>query len=186
MNDNFNFNFNANANSSFLDLTEIIRDNKKQENKRLDLFASVLKRCHELIKRKNKMSIKQMTYQIPIFIMGQFRYDVIALRNYIYDHLRENGLKVQIRDDQLSLYISWDEKDINIKKFMHRKAQLDLTQRQMVLDAPGVPQHVSEDTMFFRQNKQLELQRARQQRFEYQRSRFDRTNGNYESYIKRY
>lgn len=169
--------------NNFLDLTEIIRDNKKQENKRLDLFATVLKRCHELIKRKNTMGLKEMVYQIPVFIMGQFRYDVIALRNYIYDHLLDNGLKVEIRDDQLSLYISWDEKDINLKKFMNRKAQLDTANRQMVLDAPGAPEYISENTMFFRQQKQKELEQLRQQRFEFQSKRFGKTNG---SYIKRY
>ena len=53
--------------NQLLDIDELISENKRQENNRLDLFESILTQCHALIKRNNKERIRDMHYKVPAF-----------------------------------------------------------------------------------------------------------------------
>lgn len=158
---------------TFLDLEEIVKENKRQESIRINIFKEILNNCFVLIRNKNKLRLREMHYNIPLFIMGKPLYDATALRNYLVHHLTDNGLKVVVMDDWKTLYISWKETDIDLDKFRSRKTVIDNKHRNtyMLGNACDMPSDFT-NTMKFRQAKQREIQNNRERRFEYQSSRF--------------
>ena len=159
---------------TFLDLQQLVDERRKHENGRLNVFKTILQQCFSQIKRYNKDKIYELDFKIPLFQIGAPIYDVDALRNYLVHHLMENGLKVFILQDNLTLYISWKETDINLEKYLRKKKTVD----QSLFKADGMPvatevqNTVSPLTMKFRQEKQRQIQQERENRFMNQRSRF--------------
>lgn len=164
----------------FLDLTELIRENKKRENVRLELFREILKKCHATIKNKNKTRVTCMYYEIPQFVPGYPTFDINALRDYLVYHLRQNGLKVIIQRDLRTIYISWSEIDLDLETYYYNQTMRE-HQTQNTTGAPGA---ISIETMKFRQKRQQELKEERERRFEYQQSRFAKPSR--DSYLQRY
>jgi hypothetical protein len=160
---------------TFLDLQQLVDERRKHENGRLQVFKSILQQCFSQIKRYNKDKIYEMDFKIPLFQIGSPIYDVDALRNYLMHHLRENGLKVILLHDELTLYISWKETDINLEQYLRKKKTID----KSLFKADGMPVEttaqgtVSPLTMKFRQQKQKQIQSEREGRFAIQRSRFN-------------
>lgn len=154
-----------------MNLSDLVLENKKKEQIHLDLFHEVLKRCHELIKQKNKSGCKHIVYDIPLLMWGKPKYNVIAMRNYLLDHLHENGFFVEVVGNGRSLYICWDETMLDLEKFYQNKAKID-RQYSMNRVLPSLPATVDQSTMMFRQQKQRELKEEREKRFNLQRRRF--------------
>lgn len=160
---------------TFLDIQALVDERRKHENGRLTIFKSVLQQCYNIIKRYNKDKIYEMDYKIPIFIMGAPKYDFDTMKNYLMHHLIDNGLKVILLADNCTIYISWRETDINLEKYLKKKK---VVEKDLFMKSDGFPVDdretatVSPSTMIFRQNKQLQLQKDRENRFNYQRNRF--------------
>lgn len=176
---------------TFLDLGELIQQNKDRDGVRLKLFREVLHRCHDLIKRKNKERLKSTKYEIPYFMVGRPKYDQQALSNYLYHHLTENGFYVEYLGER-KLYISWDECDLNLTKYHNTKSRLDYEFRQKYIggndqiDQENPLFNISENTMKFRQSRQQQIKEDRENRFRYQEDRFGPMTGTYSDYKNRY
>lgn len=154
---------------TLMDLSDLVRDNKRHEQAQLDLFKEILKKCHNIIKRKNNEGFRHAIYDIPPIMWGKPKYDICALRNYLLMHLHENGLYVDMLPNGRSIYICWDEKVLDLDKFYKHKARIEHEYNQHML---GQNHTVSRDTMEFRQKKQRELQEQRNRRLQLQKSRF--------------
>lgn len=154
---------------TLMDLSDLVRENKKHEQAQLDLFKEELKKCHALIRRKNKDGFRFTTYDVPTMIWGKPNFDVATMRNYILVHLHENGFYVELRPNGRSLYICWHESVLDLDKFYRHKTQVEREYRQ---NNYGLPHTVNRNTMEFRQEKQRELQEQRNQRFNLQKQRF--------------
>lgn len=160
-----------------LDIDELIGENKRQEGNRISVFEGILSQCIKLIKKKNRERVREMYYSIPAFVFGKPKYNIDTLRNYLVYNLRDNGLRVDILDP-FSLYVSWKETDIDLERYIKRKTQME-TQHSDIYMLDRGPNHgtIKRDNqdryrmMKFRQNRQLELQQQRQERFNLQRDR---------------
>ena len=157
---------------TFLDLQALVDERRKHENGKLQVFKSVLQQCFSQIKRYNKEKIYEMDFKIPLFVIGSPLYDVEALKNYLVHHLTENGLKVILLMDGLTLYISWKETDINLEKYLKKKKTTAMFNPEGMPIDTEVTATVSPLTMKFRQAKQQQIQAEREGRFAVQRSRF--------------
>lgn len=159
---------------TFLDVQALVDERRKHENGKLNIFKKVLQQCYAQIKRYNKDKIYEMDFKIPVFIIGAPIYDVQALKNYIIYHLTDNGLKVILLADGLTVYISWKETDIDIEKYLKKKKTVSVS----LFNVDGMPvttnvtSTVSPLTMKFRQEKQKQLQEERANRFNVQTNRF--------------
>jgi len=163
---------------TLMDLSDLVRENKKHEQSQLDLFKEVLKKSHGLIKRKNKDGFRQTTYEIPTIMWGKPKYDIVALRNYMMHHLHENGFYVDLLPNGRSIYICWDERYLDLDKFYRHKTQVEREYKQKMV-AGCYPEGVNQDTMNFRQQKQREIQQQRDQRFKLQKDRFSHLHQRY-------
>jgi hypothetical protein len=152
--------------NQLLDLNALVSDDKFLEKNTLQTFEGVLLTCHGLIKRYNKEQVKQMTYVVPKYIFGKPMFDVAVLTNFLIYHLTDNGLFVrEIKANEL--YISWNDKDINIDRFVERKKQIAQEQKDVML---GNPVHRMDaiTQLRFRQERQQMASEARQIRFQQQ------------------
>lgn len=173
-----------------LDVDELIGENKRQEGNRLALFEGILVQCHKLIQKNNKERIRDMQYTIPGFVFGKPKYNVDVLRNYLVWHLRDNGLRVDVLDRH-HLYISWKETDIDLERYMNRRALIENRHSSIyMLDtvgpqlAPTVTRQTRDrfQMLKYRQERQKEIQQERQQRFDLQKSRLPMPD--MQSYLK--
>jgi hypothetical protein len=149
-----------------LDIHELVQNNKKREIIQLSIFAEILSKCHNSIKKHNleHKDLKDMYYEIPQYIFGKPKYDAEVLRNYLIYHLRDNGLLV-ILSAPWTLYISWRETDIDIEKYMKRRQRIDGNMRDMAPLMGITPaKDPFVDTFKTRQERQKELQQNRDNR----------------------
>ena len=99
--------------------------NKKNEKnlKRLEIYDSVLVKCHERIKYNSNFEKTYCFFQIPEFIIGTPLYNINEMRKYIINSLKTNGFNILYVDPNW-LFISWghvnNEKSIS-KKFKEKK-----------------------------------------------------------------
>lgn len=187
--------------NELLDITELVKENKRQESNRLSVFEEILKKCHSLIRKYNRERIREMHYTIPRMILGKPKYDLGVLRNYLVHHLRDNGLRVDTISDNV-LYISWKETDVDLSKYLNRKTIID-NRNSSLYNVEGMGPGVGVgpslrldrgqtdtlkeqiDMLRFRQEKQLEIKRAREGRYQLQAARLPVTSS-YEDYMRRY
>lgn len=162
--------------TKFLDLSELVLENKKKEKYKLDMFLEVLSKCHTTIKRKNKVGQKHMEYIVPTFIPGKPCFDKDALRTYLVKNLKSNGLYVRELNHS-KLFISWDETLLDLKQFEQSKEEfLRKYNEDMVTDDHGIIE-VTPRLMAMRQKKQ------RAQRFKMQESRKKPPSVSYMEYL---
>lgn len=159
---------------TLMDLSELVLENKKKEKTELDLFREVLRNCHENIRQKNKIGYKHSIYDIPPLLWGKPKYDADAMRNYLVDHLTNNGFYVRVQSRR-SIYICWDEKFLDLEKFYQHKKQIENEYDSMTLPT-GFPVNIDRSTMEFRQHRQREIQMAREQRFAAKNNRYAHLN----------
>ena len=99
--------------------------NKQNEKnlKRLEIYDSVLVKCHERIKYNSNFEKTYCFFQIPEFIIGTPLYNINEMRKYIINSLKTNGFNILYIDPNW-LFISWghvnNEKSIS-KKFKEKK-----------------------------------------------------------------
>lgn len=182
------FNLVSNYMNQLLDIDELVSETKRQESNRLNLFESVLIQCHDLIKRHHKDRIREMHYKIPPWMIGKPRYDVDVLRNYLVGHLKDNGLRVDVID-RYTIYISWKETDIDLTRYVKRKARIDNYHSDLYMAdtvaKPMDPKRIK--LMKFRQERQKQLKEERQQRFELQKARMPPLpDMSYHDYVNKY
>lgn len=93
--------------SSQLSMSELFETTNNKKLRRLELYDSILVKCHSRIKYYSKNYHTMCCFPIPEFIIGKPIYDVVELRTYMINSLKKNGFKLGYIDPNW-LIISWD------------------------------------------------------------------------------
>ena len=77
--------------------------------RRMELYDSILKKCHNRILYNSGLQRIYCFYQIPEFVIGVPLYDIIELRNYVMNSLKTNGFEILYIEPNW-LFIYWNVK----------------------------------------------------------------------------
>lgn len=92
---------------SSLDIKDLYSTINEKTIKRLEIYDSVLVKCHKRIKYNSSLERTYCFYQIPEFIIGTPLYKVTEMRTYIINSLKNNGFKIMYIEPNW-LFISWE------------------------------------------------------------------------------
>ena len=76
--------------------------------RQMELYDSILKKCHHRILYNSRIERTYCFFQIPEFIIGVPIYNVIELRNYMMNSLKKNGFKLLYIEPNW-LFIYWNK-----------------------------------------------------------------------------
>ena len=96
---------------SQIDMKELHATINKQSLKRMELYDSILKKCHSRILYNSGLQRTYCFYQIPEFVIGTPLYDILELRNYIMNSLKTNGFEILYIEPNW-LFIHWNIKAV--------------------------------------------------------------------------
>ena len=94
---------------SQIDMKELYSTINAKTLRRMELYDSVLKKCHSRILYNSGLQRTYCFYQIPEFIIGVPLYDVVELRQYIMNSLKTNGFELLYIEPNW-LFIYWNVK----------------------------------------------------------------------------
>ena len=94
---------------SQIDMKELHATINKQTLKRMELYDSILKKCHSRILYNSGLQRTYCFYQVPEFVIGTPLYDILELRNYIMNSLKTNGFEILYVEPNW-LFIYWNVK----------------------------------------------------------------------------
>lgn len=94
---------------SQIDMKELYSTINAKSLRRMELYDSVLKKCHSRILYNSGLQRTYCFYQIPEFIIGFPLYDIIELRQYIMNSLKTNGFELLYIEPNW-LFIQWNVK----------------------------------------------------------------------------
>ena len=77
--------------------------------RRMELYDSILKKCHSRILYNSNLQRTYCFYQIPEFVIGTPLYDIGELRNYVMNSLKTNGFDILYIEPNW-LFIYWNVK----------------------------------------------------------------------------
>lgn len=92
---------------SQLNINELYNTINEKTLKRMEVYDSILQKCHHRIKYNSKLERTYCFYQIPSFIFGTPIYDVNDMKLYIRNSLIKNGFKIMCIEPNW-LFISWN------------------------------------------------------------------------------
>ena len=98
---------------SQIDMKELYSTINAKTLRRMELYDSVLKKCHSRILYNSGLQRTYCFYQIPEFIIGVPLYDVIELRQYIMNSLKTNGFELLYIEPNW-LFVTWELKNKKI------------------------------------------------------------------------
>ena len=96
---------------SQIDMKELHATINKQTLKRMELYDSILKKCHSRILFNSNLLRTYCFYQVPEFVIGTPLYDILELRNYIMNSLKTNGFEILYIEPNW-LFIYWNVKGV--------------------------------------------------------------------------
>lgn len=94
---------------SQIDMKELYSTINSKTLRRMELYDSILKKCHSRILYNSSLQRTYCFYQIPEFVIGVPLYDVIELRKYIMNSLKTNGFELLYIEPNW-LFIQWNVK----------------------------------------------------------------------------
>tara|TARA_B000000532_G_C18873055_1_gene409348 strand:+ start:714 stop:1142 length:429 start_codon:yes stop_codon:yes gene_type:complete len=94
---------------SQIDMKELYSTINAKTLRRMELYDSILKKCHSRILYNSGLQRTYCFYQIPEFVIGVPLYDVIELRKYIMNSLKTNGFELLYIEPNW-LFIQWNVK----------------------------------------------------------------------------
>ncbi len=94
---------------SQIDMKELYSTINAKTLRRMELYDSVLKKCHSRILYNSGLQRTYCFYQIPEFIIGVPLYDIVELRKYIMNSLKTNGFELLYIEPNW-LFIQWNVK----------------------------------------------------------------------------
>ena len=94
---------------SQINMNELYSNINKKTLKRMELYDSILVKCHSRIKYNSNLQRNYCFYQIPEFVIGIPLYDVFELRNYVMNSLKTNGFEILYIEPNW-LFIHWNVK----------------------------------------------------------------------------
>ncbi len=92
---------------SQLNINELYNTINEKTLKRMEVYDSILQKCHHRIKYNSKLERTYCFYQIPSFIFGTPIYDMNDMKLYIQNSLIKNGFKIMNIEPNW-LFISWN------------------------------------------------------------------------------
>lgn len=110
---------------SQINMKELYSTINEKTLKRMELYDSILVKCHNKILYNSKLQRKYCFYQIPEFIIGLPLYDVKELKNYIINSLKNNGFELLYIEPNW-LFIYWNIKESkNLTKHTNIKKEIN-------------------------------------------------------------
>lgn len=94
---------------SQIDMKELYSTINAKTLRRMELYDSILKKCHSRILYNSSLQRTYCFYQIPEFVIGVPLYDVIELRKYIMNSLKTNGFELLYIEPNW-VFIQWNVK----------------------------------------------------------------------------
>ena len=94
---------------SQIDMKELYSTINAKTLRRMELYDSILKKCHSRILYNSSLQRTYCFYQIPEFIIGVPLYDIVELRKYIMNSLKTNGFELLYIEPNW-LFIQWNVK----------------------------------------------------------------------------
>ena len=94
---------------SQINMNELYSNINKKTLKRMELYDSVLLKCHSRITYNSNLQRNYCFYQVPEFIIGTPLYNISELRNYVMNSLKTNGFEILYIEPNW-LFIYWDVK----------------------------------------------------------------------------
>jgi hypothetical protein len=94
---------------SQIDMKELYSTINAKTLRRMELYDSVLKKCHSRILYNSGLQRTYCFYQIPEFIIGFPLYNIIELREYVMNSLKTNGFELLYVEPNW-LFINWNVK----------------------------------------------------------------------------
>ena len=94
---------------SQIDMKELYSTINQKTLKRMELYDSILKKCHSRILYNSGLQRTYCFYQIPEFVIGTPLYDIGELRNYVMNSLKTNGFEILYVEPNW-LFIYWNVK----------------------------------------------------------------------------
>ena len=94
---------------SQIDMKELYSTINQKTLRRMELYDSILKKCHSRILYNSNLQRTYCFYQIPEFVIGTPLYDIGELRNYVMNSLKTNGFDILYIEPNW-LFIYWNVK----------------------------------------------------------------------------
>lgn len=94
---------------SQIDMKELYSTINQKTLRRMELYDSILKKCHSRILYNSNLQRTYCFYQIPEFVIGIPLYDITELRNYVMNSLKTNGFDILYIEPNW-LFIYWNVK----------------------------------------------------------------------------
>ena len=94
---------------SQIDMKELYSTINQKTLRRMELYDSILKKCHSRILYNSGLQRTYCFYQIPEFVIGVPLYDISELRNYVMNSLKTNGFEILYIEPNW-LFIYWNVK----------------------------------------------------------------------------
>lgn len=92
---------------SQLNLNELYNTINEKTLKRMEVYDSILQKCHHRIKYNSKLEKTYCFYQIPTFIFGTPIYNIDDMISYVKNSLTKNGFQIMTIEPNW-LFIRWD------------------------------------------------------------------------------
>ena len=94
---------------SQIDMKELYSTINQKTLRRMELYDSILKKCHSRILYNSGLQRTYCFYQIPEFVIGVPLYDILELRNYVMNSLKTNGFDILYVEPNW-IFIYWNVK----------------------------------------------------------------------------
>jgi hypothetical protein len=89
-----------------IDLDELYEKERVKEELKTETFQKILKRLFIKIKHVAKASTQYLLYQIPQYLIGNPRYNMIECVEYVTANLENNGFKTKFIHPNI-LFVTW-------------------------------------------------------------------------------
>jgi hypothetical protein len=116
-----------------LDIFDLTKTHQKKQEKRIEIYDEILRRCHKKIKDANSIDMSACRFTVPPFVAGLPIYQIKPCIAYLIIKLQNNGFDI-FYEKPNTLYISWEK--YRYKFFKEERRKL-LTSRAV---NPGMPQ----------------------------------------------
>ena len=94
--------------SDKINLDELYKIKRFQQEKRVEVYIKVLNRVHKRIKSSSRQKNNECFcfFIVPEFILGFPRYDIATCTSFLIEKLKDNGFSIKYTHPNL-LFISW-------------------------------------------------------------------------------
>ena len=118
---------------SQLNIKDLYATINEKTLKRMEIYDSVLQKCHKRIQYHSTLQRTYCFFQIPEFIIGVPLFNALEMKTYVINSLKSNGFQL-IYVEPNWLFISWDSK--GSKLLIENGAKGNQNQKKQIR-APG-------------------------------------------------